>query len=91
MFIIAAPGDVLQLLRDYHDGVKLVLKKGTLLFVVAVYDESGNQVVKPGQVTRAPARIWLLPAGELKMYDLQRTWIEQHCKRLTIWQSASPV
>ena len=91
MGIIVAPGDVIQLSNRYHDGVKMLFDKWTILFVVATFDESKFGPVEPGKVSRSPERVIVMPAGEPRLYDLQRAWVERNCLRVTIWQTTSPV
>lgn len=87
-----APGDVIILNNNYHDGVRLVLKEQVPLFVVAVFDERTVGWDKSDSgLTRSPERILVMPAGVCRLYDLQRRWIEMNCKRLTSWQTRSPV
>ena len=77
------PGDVIQLTRHYHDGVDLIFGEGSIAFVIAIFTDL---IVKnPKGVSRAPDRILLMPAGELRILDLQQWWVRSNCKRLTKW------
>jgi hypothetical protein len=77
------PGDVIRMMKAYWDGDRLVFAAGSIAFVIAVFEDPW--VAPEGTPARGKERVWLMPAGETRYYDLQQWYVRANCKRLTKW------
>ena len=71
------------MMRPYIDGDKLIMAAGSVAFVIAVFDDPN--VPQEGTPARGKQRVWIMPAGEGRYYDLQQWYVRANCKRLTKW------